>query len=86
MKRSDMRRCVICGAMVRNPNPKTVTCDPVCTRARNNQRSRTEQLHWEIERAEEYEDDQRFLPEEFCGGCGMLRSQCDCWDPVNGGN
>jgi len=20
---------------------------------------------------------------EYCPGCGMLRSQCDCWDPVN---
>lgn len=19
----------------------------------------------------------------YCNGCGMLRSQCDCWDPVN---
>lgn len=20
---------------------------------------------------------------EYCPRCGMLRSQCDCWDPVN---
>ena len=20
---------------------------------------------------------------EYCPGCGMLRSECDCWDPVN---
>lgn len=23
------------------------------------------------------------LVREFCPRCGMLRSQCDCWDPVN---
>lgn len=20
---------------------------------------------------------------DYCPACGMLRSQCDCWDPVN---
>lgn len=24
-----------------------------------------------------------FEREDYCGGCGMLRSQCDCWDSVN---
>lgn len=24
-----------------------------------------------------------FKREDYCGGCGMLRSQCDCWDSVN---
>ncbi len=26
-----MRKCVICGARVRNENPKTKTCSPDCT-------------------------------------------------------
>lgn len=25
------RKCVICGAKVRNRNPKTTTCDSICT-------------------------------------------------------
>lgn len=23
---------------------------------------------------------------EYCASCGMLKSQCDCWDTVNGGD
>jgi hypothetical protein len=23
---------------------------------------------------------------EYCETCGMMKSQCDCWDSVNGGN
>lgn len=23
---------------------------------------------------------------EYCEECGMIKSQCDCWDSVNGGN
>lgn len=23
---------------------------------------------------------------EYCDACGMLKSQCDCWDSVNGGD
>jgi len=38
-----MRICVVCGARVRNHNPKVTTCDPVCTAARNAGRTRTEQ-------------------------------------------
>jgi hypothetical protein len=23
---------------------------------------------------------------EYCATCGMMKSQCDCWDSVNGGD
>lgn len=23
---------------------------------------------------------------EYCSTCGMMKSQCDCWDSVNGGD
>ena len=23
---------------------------------------------------------------EYCVTCGMMKSQCDCWDSVNGGD
>lgn len=42
-----IRKCVVCGAHVKNMNPKTVTCDPVCTRARRAARTRQEQLEFE---------------------------------------
>lgn len=25
-------------------------------------------------------------PGIYCDWCGMLKSQCDCWDSVNGGD
>jgi hypothetical protein len=25
----------------------------------------------------------RYCDADFCFGCGMLRSQCECWDSVN---
>lgn len=37
-----MRKCIICGARVRNRNPKTETCDPICTFARKIRVSRNE--------------------------------------------
>lgn len=42
-------KCVVCGAAVRNLNPKTVTCDPTCTKARKAGRTRQEQFQWEME-------------------------------------
>lgn len=27
----------------------------------------------------------RFEAADYCPGCGVLRSQCDCWDAVNQG-
>jgi hypothetical protein len=44
-----VRLCVVCGAKVRNQNPKTVTCDPVCTAARKAGRTRPEQLRYEMD-------------------------------------
>lgn len=75
---SSARRCVICGARVRNQNPKTTTCDEVCTGAKRTGRTRQEQLKWEMEHAE--------ANIECCDGCGMFTSQCQCWDAVNGIN
>lgn len=70
------RRCVICGARVRNQNPKTTTCDETCTAARNAGRTRTEQIRWEL--ANPNEDS------PCCETCGMFTSECQCWDAVNG--
>lgn len=70
------RVCVVCGAKVRNQNPKTKTCDSVCTAARANVKTRPEQLKWEMEHPRE--DDH-----EYCRGCGMISSQCQCWDAIN---
>jgi predicted nucleic acid-binding Zn ribbon protein len=43
------RLCVVCGARVRNQNPKVNTCDSVCTNAKKSGRNRTEQQRYEIE-------------------------------------
>jgi predicted nucleic acid-binding Zn ribbon protein len=75
------RHCVVCGACVRYRNPKTTTCDPVCTAARNNGRTRTQQIVWKLEHPEHPKDD-----EEFCVGCGMFTNQSQCWDGVDGIN
>lgn len=55
-----MRRCVICGARVRNMNPKVKTCDSTCTRARKNKVTREQQIRIDIqeEAALERERDQ----------------------------
>lgn len=37
MTTSVKRLCIICGARVRNQNPKTVTCSPDCTAKKNGQ-------------------------------------------------
>lgn len=31
----------------------------------------------------EWKKQQKFEDSDYCPACGMLRSQCDCWDPVN---
>jgi hypothetical protein len=49
------RLCVICGAKVRNQNPKTNTCDPICTRAKHASRTRQEQIEHEMA-IDEYND------------------------------
>ena len=45
--------CLVCGAKVINHNPMTVTCDPVCTRARKAGRTRVEQTTWEVAQPED---------------------------------
>ena len=50
------KRCVVCGAKVRNINPRCNTCDPTCTRAKHAGRSRDEQI-----REEMIEEQQRTL-------------------------
>ena len=72
------RLCVICGARVRNQNPRTVTCDETCTEARANNRTRQEQIEHELAKpSDPYE-------QPCCPGCGFFTSQCQCWDSVNG--
>jgi hypothetical protein len=72
-----VRRCVVCGARVKNLNPKTKTCDPTCTAARKAGRTREEQQRHEAEEV------WRADAVTYCPTCGMLNSQCDCWDAVN---
>lgn len=72
------RSCVICGARVRNQNPKTTTCDETCTAARNAGRTRVEQIQWELANPNVNENP------PCCETCGMFTSQCQCWDAVNG--
>jgi hypothetical protein len=50
-----VRLCVVCGARVRNMNPKTNTCDPTCTRAKHANRTRQEQNEHEMA-IDEYND------------------------------
>lgn len=51
------RKCMVCGAAVRNINPKTRTCDPICTRARNNGLTRTEQIKLDLIKDEQSEQE-----------------------------
>jgi predicted nucleic acid-binding Zn ribbon protein len=32
-----IKKCVVCGAKVRNQNPKTITCSPECTAKKNHE-------------------------------------------------
>ena len=43
------RLCIVCGARVKNMNPKTNTCDPICTRAKHASRTRQEQIEYEMD-------------------------------------
>jgi hypothetical protein len=79
MKEKTLRRvCVVCGARVRNQNPKTKTCDSICTAARKAGRNRSTQIAWELKHPTTMD-----VALEFCPGCGMYVSQCQCWDAVN---
>lgn len=49
---NNRRKCVICGATVINRNPKTTTCDPVCTRAKHAGKTRLEQTQEDMRREE----------------------------------
>ena len=51
------RRCVICGARVRNINHKVNTCDSICTNAKHNGLTREEQILQDIERQKKLEHD-----------------------------
>lgn len=75
---SGRRLCVVCGARVINHNPRTVTCDEVCTAAKKAGRTRVEQIAWEMQQPVEQSP--------TCAGCGFFTSQCQCWDSVNGIN
>jgi hypothetical protein len=69
-----MRLCIICGARVRNQNPKSDTCDPVCTRAKHAGRSsRAEQLRFELTNPGVES------PLE-CPDCGHFLHDCQCWN------
>jgi predicted nucleic acid-binding Zn ribbon protein len=46
------RKCVVCGAAVKNMNPKCNTCDSICTRAKNNNITRNEQVIRDIQQEE----------------------------------
>ena len=43
----------MCGARVRNMNPKCNTCDPVCTAAKKNGLTRVGQLAYEMRKEAE---------------------------------
>ena len=43
------RTCIVCGALVRNQNPRCETCSPECTRAKYSRRSRLDQIRYEME-------------------------------------
>ena len=60
-----VRKCAVCGARVKNRNSKTVTCDPVCTKAYHAGRTRQEQI--ELENAQP-------VPERDGTGC----PRCGC--------
>jgi hypothetical protein len=59
------RVCVICGAKVRNMNPRCNTCDPICTRAKKNGLTREDQI-WVDD--EEEEQEKRRAREAFTAG------------------
>jgi len=57
-----MRKCIICGARVTNINPRSNTCDPVCTRAKHNEVDRPTQIRLDL--AYDYRKSKREIREE----------------------
>ncbi len=47
-----MRLCIICGAKVRNLNPKVNTCGPICTEAKHKGRTHKHQMRLEADRSD----------------------------------
>ena len=66
-----VRSCEICGARVRNQNPKTTTCDPICTAAKHGGRTRQQQIEWEMAN-EQYDDCEGKPACPTCGGDGTI--------------
>lgn len=64
------RKCIVCGAAVRNMNPKTVTCDPICTRARNSNISRYDQIMRDIAEEEKEYGEVNYTPPNNRGTFG----------------
>lgn len=46
------RLCEICGALVRNINPKVTTCGPICTEAKHKGRTHKHQMRLEANRSD----------------------------------
>jgi hypothetical protein len=59
------RKCVVCGAAVKNMNPRTVTCDPICTRAKNNNITREEQVVRDLKKEEELDRENEIAQRVF---------------------
>lgn len=74
------RACTVCGARVRNHNPKVTQCDRVCIAAAKAGRTREQQLADDLKNPSAI-DDENYAR---CRSCGFFASQCQCWDPVNG--
>ena len=55
---------MVCGARVVNQNPKTVTCDPICTKAHHAGRTRQEQIEIEYAATAELEFLKKLLPKK----------------------
>jgi hypothetical protein len=51
---SAIRKCVICGARIRNPNKKTTTCGSLCTKIKKSGMTREEYVRRSCE-IDEYE-------------------------------
>jgi hypothetical protein len=66
------RACEVCGARVTNMNPRTTTCDPICTRAKKAHRTRSQQIHHE---------ESLPYPEHDATGCQVCGCRwCICQD------
>jgi hypothetical protein len=61
------RLCEICGARVRNLNPRVTTCGQICTEAKRKGRTRKHQMRLEANKVEHIQDwprdiDGNYLP------------------------